>query len=88
MPNHCCGSSHEPPDPACRDYLEGRNGRCVYCDHAEECHPGPGATCDIGSDEPRPFDQPDDTDPNNPVDVSIDAWREIMSDPDYEDNEP
>jgi hypothetical protein len=47
----CCASSHEPPDLACRDYLEGSNGRCVYCDHEGKCHPGPGAICEIGSGE-------------------------------------
>ncbi len=47
----CCLSSHSPPDTACREFLKGMNGRCVYCDHEEKCHPGPGATCWIGSNE-------------------------------------
>ena len=47
----CCESSHDPPDTACRGYLESSNGRCVYCDHEKKCHPGPGATCWIGSGE-------------------------------------
>lgn len=45
----CCSSSHWPPDAACKDFLAGMNGRCVYCDHESKCHPGPGATCEIGS---------------------------------------
>ena len=44
----CCSSSHEPPDTACTDFLAGQSGNCVYCDHEEKCHPGPGATCEIG----------------------------------------
>jgi hypothetical protein len=47
----CCTSSHEPPDTACKRFERGANGRCVYCDHEEKCHPGPGATCEIGSGE-------------------------------------
>jgi hypothetical protein len=47
----CCSSSHEPRDTACRSFERGENGRCVYCDHEEKCHPGPGATCEIGSGE-------------------------------------
>lgn len=47
----CCASSHEPRDTACRGFLAGDNGRCVYCDHEQKCHPGPGATCEIGSGE-------------------------------------
>lgn len=46
--NTCCRSCHYPADPACRKFHEGANGRCVYCDHEQKCHPGPGATCDIG----------------------------------------
>lgn len=49
---HCCASSHEPPDTACKSFLAGQNGRCAYCDHEAKCHPGPGATCWIGSGEP------------------------------------
>lgn len=47
----CCNSAHVPPDTACRTFVVGINGRCVYCDHAAKCHPGPGATCEIGSGE-------------------------------------
>jgi hypothetical protein len=47
----CCASSHEPPDTACRNFEAGANGRCVFCDHESKCHPGPGATCEIGSGE-------------------------------------
>lgn len=49
--DRCCATSHEPLDTACRQFAEGANGRCVYCDHEMKCHPGPGATCDIGSGE-------------------------------------
>jgi hypothetical protein len=56
---NCCSSSHEPPDTACRGFLRGQNGRCVYCDHEEKCHPGPGATCEIGSGENGP--KPEET---------------------------
>lgn len=41
----CCESSHIPKDTACKTYMLGMNGRCVFCDHEEKCHPGPGATC-------------------------------------------
>ena len=27
---------------ACDFFVAGMNGRCVYCDHAENCHPGTG----------------------------------------------
>lgn len=47
----CCSSAHEPPDTACKLFEAGANGRCVYCDHESKCHPGPGATCEIGSGE-------------------------------------
>lgn len=47
----CCSSRHEPADTACRGFERGLNGRCVYCDHEASCHPGPGATCEIGSGE-------------------------------------
>lgn len=50
-PPRCCSSSHEPPDTACKVFLAGRSGRCTYCDHEAKCHPGPGATCEIGSGE-------------------------------------
>lgn len=42
---HECASSHVPPDLACKEFLRGANDRCVYCDHEEKCHPGPGGTC-------------------------------------------
>lgn len=51
LQTRCCASSHLPPDQACRGFRKGMNGRCVYCDHEEKCHPGPGATCEIGSGE-------------------------------------
>lgn len=35
-----CECCHVPDNGACPDYLEGMNGRCVYCDHFESCHPG------------------------------------------------
>ncbi len=41
----CCTSSHDPPDTACTTFETGGNGRCVFCDHEEKCHPGPGGTC-------------------------------------------
>jgi hypothetical protein len=41
----CCSSSHDPPDTACKTYERGMSGNCVYCDHEEKCHPGPGGTC-------------------------------------------
>lgn len=48
--NTCCLSCHYPADTACRKFHVGGNGRCVYCDHEQKCHPGPGATCDIGKE--------------------------------------
>lgn len=40
--DHCsCGCSHVigiNDGGACDDYLEGANGRCVYCDHGKACH--------------------------------------------------
>lgn len=48
LTKRCCSSSHEPADTSCTEYCVGMNGRCVYCDHEEKCHPGPGATCWIG----------------------------------------
>lgn len=50
-PERCCASSHDPADTACRGFERGANGRCVFCDHDASCHPGPGATCEIGSGE-------------------------------------
>lgn len=47
----CCASSHAPPDTACRRFEAGANGRCAFCDHETGCHPGPGATCEIGAGE-------------------------------------
>lgn len=52
----CCTTSHRPLDTACWGFERGANGRCVYCDHEEKCHPGPGATCWIGSGEYAPDD--------------------------------
>jgi len=46
MGPHVCG--HLEPDTACRTFEVGMNGRCVYCNLEERCHPGPGATCEIG----------------------------------------
>lgn len=37
-----CGCCHAPDHGACDDFEEGANGRCVYCDHGERCHPGKG----------------------------------------------
>jgi hypothetical protein len=37
-----CECSHYPDLGACRKYISGANGRCVYCDHANYCHPGKG----------------------------------------------
>lgn len=37
-----CECCHVPDHGACRTFEAGFNGRCVYCDHAEECHPGAG----------------------------------------------
>lgn len=48
MSDACCESSHEPRDKACKTFEQGANGRCVYCEHGEKCHPGPGASCWIG----------------------------------------
>lgn len=45
MTDVCCASSHEPPDSACKSFLAGSRGTCVYCDHEAKCHPGPGGTC-------------------------------------------
>lgn len=35
-----CGCCHVPDNGACpkSTYEKGMNGRCVYCDHGEECH--------------------------------------------------
>lgn len=37
-----CNCCHVPDYGACDEFVEGANGRCVYCDHAELCHPGVG----------------------------------------------
>lgn len=37
-----CACSHGFDFGACRTFELGANGRCVYCDHAEGCHPGAG----------------------------------------------
>lgn len=44
---HICG--HAEADTACRGFKQGSDGQCVYCAHKKVCHPGPGATCEIGS---------------------------------------
>ena len=40
----CCGCCHVPDFGPCqrgkRRVEIGANGRCVYCDHAVDCHPG------------------------------------------------
>lgn len=35
-----CGCCHTEDHGACPEFLEGGNGRCVYCDHGRDCHPG------------------------------------------------
>jgi len=45
---HECKSSHVPKDLACPTYKKGMNGRCVYCDHEERCHPGPNTAGPLG----------------------------------------
>lgn len=35
-----CNRSHVPDLGACPTFRDGKNGRCVYCDHASYCHPG------------------------------------------------
>jgi hypothetical protein len=43
MSDRCtCGCCHVPDHGACDTFERGMNGRCVYCDHGEECHPGSG----------------------------------------------
>lgn len=43
MSNSCdCGCSHHPDLGACTTFEAGMDGRCVYCDHADYCHPGIG----------------------------------------------
>ena len=37
-----CECSHKYDYGACDDFEKGMNGRCVYCDHEEDCHPGTG----------------------------------------------
>lgn len=37
-----CGCCHVPDLGACLKFEVGGNGRCVYCDHGKECHPGKG----------------------------------------------
>lgn len=38
----CCEQSHKHDYGACDEFEAGMNGRCVYCDHDEKCHPGKG----------------------------------------------
>ncbi len=33
--SNCC---HAVDNGACPEFEKGANGRCVYCEHAEECH--------------------------------------------------
>lgn len=40
----CCKHEHETNDGACATFEAGMNDRCVFCDHEEKCHPGPGST--------------------------------------------
>lgn len=55
-PPRCgCGCCHYPDYGACRDYEKGMNGRCVYCDHGEQCHPGDGPLAN-GPLEPQRLD--------------------------------
>lgn len=35
-----CGCCHSTDHGACQTFEKGANGRCVYCDHGEGCHPG------------------------------------------------
>ena len=37
-----CGCCHAVDHGACDAFEVGANGRCVYCDHGKECHPGKG----------------------------------------------
>lgn len=37
-----CECSHSADYGACSGFVAGFNGRCVFCDHAELCHPGVG----------------------------------------------
>ncbi len=37
-----CDCAHIHDNGACRTFERGGNGRCVYCDHDETCHPGEG----------------------------------------------
>lgn len=37
-----CDCCHEPDHGACDEFVIGLNFHCVYCDHAEGCHPGDG----------------------------------------------
>jgi len=37
-----CGCRRVPDYGACTTFVAGRNGRCVYCDHGKQCHPGKG----------------------------------------------
>jgi len=37
-----CDCCHVLDYGACDTFERGMNGRCVYCDHDKECHPGTG----------------------------------------------
>ena len=43
-PARCCAHEHQTDTGVCATFERGTNGRCVYCDHEEKCHPGPGST--------------------------------------------
>ncbi len=42
-----CECCHVPDHGACDTFVQGRNGRCVYCDHGKACHPGTGAAFNL-----------------------------------------
>ena len=42
-----CACCHVPDHGACDDFEQGSNGRCVYCDHAVDCHPGSGPVFNV-----------------------------------------
>lgn len=73
--------------------------KCMYCE--SPCGPGALPICDrcetagidpglrrVAPGLGTPVDVLSDIDPYNPVDLTASEWREIYSDPDYEDFEP
>lgn len=39
MAEECdCGCCHNPDHGPCPKFERGMNGRCVYCDHGQDCH--------------------------------------------------